>query len=83
MILSLIRSTAIKLSLPINVILDASLFARSLLSEPEPCDPTLLISASLYLSAKINEQDGRVRVRDILNTALYTIKEYWYIQNVL
>ena len=79
-LLYLLRSIGIKLNLPIGVILDASLFLRRYLGsgsniETHQRGTVILLTACLYLSSKINEEEGRVRVRDFLNVAFYAYKE--------
>ena len=43
----------------------------------------MLVSACLYLSSKINELEGRVRIRDFLNVVLYSIKEMQHFVELL
>ena len=82
-LLSEVRSAGIKLQLTMNIILDASLYIRKyLLTEPSPSEGTiiLLISASLYLSTKVNEyfgneMTGHIRIRDFLNVVIYAKNE--------
>lgn len=98
-VLKLIRSTGIKLSLPISVILDGVIYARLLIQDmreqegkpisnvtmSETSEPLLevLIATTLYLSSKVNEVEGRVRTRDFLNVAIFAIKEEYYITQSL
>jgi len=82
-----LRDSAVKLELPIEVIGDAILYANQFLnhqntesqistinSEQAP----ILLCACMLLSAKVNEQD-RVRLRDILNVTYFSINELNYI----
>jgi hypothetical protein len=36
----------------------------------------------MYLSSKINEEEGRIRVRDFMNVAFYAIKEDEHLRNI-
>jgi hypothetical protein len=87
--LALLRSTSQKLSLPSPVLLDASLHLRryyianaanqnqglQVLSLQER---VCVMSACLYLAGKVNEEEGRVRLRDYLNVSFYACKEALY-----
>lgn len=87
--LGLLRSTSHKLSLPSPVLLDASLHLRryflanaanqqqgaQVLSLQER---VCVMSACLYLAGKVNEEEGRVRLRDYLNVSFYACKEALY-----
>lgn len=42
----------------------------------------ILLSACMYLSSKVNEEEGRVRVRDFLNVGLYVIKEDKHMREI-
>lgn len=66
-----------------NVILDAVLYVRAYLTHESfsdiSHDQVMLVSASLYLSTKVNEyfgnENGQIRIRDFLNVAMYSLKE--------
>jgi hypothetical protein len=45
-------------------------------------DVAVLLSACLYLSSKINEEEGRVRIRDFLNVAFFVVKEDEHVRTV-
>ena len=93
--LALLRSTSQKLSLPSPVLLDASLHLRrfflanaanqsqgilhpqGLLSLQEK---VCIMSACLYLAGKVNEEEGRVRLRDYLNVSFFACKEALYLE---
>ena len=46
----------------------------------------MLVSASLYLSTKVNEyfgnENGQIRIRDFLNVAIYAQKEGEYFEKL-
>ena len=88
--LYILKQTGIKLSLPINVILDAAIYLKVLEREKFDCnslflknkekfDTDILLEACLYLASKINEIDS-LRVRDIVNVTLYSINEYSFLK---
>jgi hypothetical protein len=82
-LLKFLRSTGIKLQLPMNAILDAILYVRAYMTHEQLSDishdQVMLVSASLYLSTKVNEyfgnENGQIRIRDFLNVAIYAQKE--------
>ena len=39
-----------------------------------------IMSACLYLAGKVNEEEGRVRLRDYLNVSFYACKEALYLE---
>jgi len=65
------------------VILDAILYARLHKRQGDEVKPEVLISTVLYLASKVNEVEGKVRTRDFLNVALYSLKEDTYARGVL
>jgi hypothetical protein len=89
-LLKFVRSTGIKLQLPMNVILDAILYVRAYMTHesfPDSShDQVMLVSASLYLSTKVNEyfgnENGQIRIRDFLNVAIYAQKEGEYFEKL-
>jgi hypothetical protein len=85
--LALLRSTSQKLSLPSPVLLDASLHLRRYFianaanqsqGVPSLQERVCVMSACLYLAGKVNEEEGRVRLRDYLNVSFYACKEALY-----
>ncbi len=69
-----------------NVILDAVVYVRAFVTHEALSnthhDQVMLVSASLYLSSKVNEyfgnENGHIRIRDFLNVAMYAQKESLY-----